>query len=82
MIFGFFYIFKGEGEISVKHFQSAIRYIEEVNFVHLFGAIRAGLGWGYHLSGKNIHARKHLEKSLDIQLGAGISNFLTTARIG
>jgi hypothetical protein len=45
LLFGFFHCAKGEGDIAVKHFQSAIKHIEEVQFVHLLSSAWAGLGW-------------------------------------
>ena len=72
MISGFFYSAKGEGEIAVKHFQSAIRYIEEVKSVHILGAAWTGLGWGYHLLGEQEKARMHVEEGIKILNDLGI----------
>ena len=72
LIFGFFYSAKGEGEIAVKHFQSAIRYIEEVKYVHILGAVWTGLGWGYHFLGEQEKARMHVEEGIKIQNDLGI----------
>ena len=72
LISGFFYSAKGEGEITAKHFQSAIRYIEEVKFVHILGAAWTGLGWGYHLLGEQEKARMHVEEGIRILNDLGI----------
>jgi tetratricopeptide (TPR) repeat protein len=77
LMFGFFYSVKGDGEIAVKRFQSAIRYIEEVKYVHLLGAVRAGLGWAYHLVGEQEKARIHIEEGIKIQNAEGISYHLS-----
>ena len=77
LMFGYLHCAKGEGEIAVKYFQRAIRYLEEVKFVHLLGAVRAGLGWGYHLLGEQEKARMHIEEGIRIQDAAGLSYHLS-----
>ena len=73
---GHLFAIKGEGNNAIQYFEDSIRHLEEGQVVSLLGFPWCGLGWGYHLLGNNIAARKHVEKGLDKQLGTGIPIFL------
>jgi len=68
---------KGEGKKAIQYFESSIRHMEEGRVDSMLGISWSGLGWGYHLLGENITARKHVEKGIYIQLGTGIPIFLS-----
>ena len=73
---GYLFAIKGEGKNAIKHFENSIRHLKEGQVISLLGLPWCGLGWGYHLLGKNSDARKHVEKGLDIQSAAGIPIYL------
>jgi tetratricopeptide (TPR) repeat protein len=77
LIFGLFYCAKGEGKEAVKHFSNAIKYVEEVHYVHILGAAWTGLGWGSHLLGEQQKARMNVEKGIKKQNDAGIRYHLS-----
>jgi len=68
---------KGEGKNAIHYFEESIGHLKEGQVVSLLGFPWCGLGWGYHLLGKNTAARKYVEKGLDIQLGTETPIFLS-----
>jgi predicted ATPase/class 3 adenylate cyclase len=74
---GYFFAIKGEGKNAIQYFENSIRHLNEGQVVSLLGLPWCGLGWGYHLLGENLAARKHVEKGLDIQFGTGIPIYLS-----
>ena len=70
---GWFFSYKGDGGKAIKHFEIAIRYIEEVKYTNLLGLTLGGLGWGYYFTGELETAKKYAEKGFKIQSNAGIS---------
>jgi len=75
--FGFSYAINGEGKNAIQYFENSIKHLEEGKVVFFLGIPWCGLGWGLHLLGKNVAARKRVEKGLDIQLSTGIPSYLS-----
>jgi len=64
---------KGDGDNAVKHYQNAIKYLEDTQFLTLLGWAWGGLGQGYYFLGELDKAREYSEKGLEIQRSVELS---------
>jgi class 3 adenylate cyclase/tetratricopeptide (TPR) repeat protein len=76
-VYGRLFAVKGDGENTIRHFQNAIGYTSEVNYILLLGLSWTGLGWGHYFLGQLDTAKTYIEKGLKIQSDAGISFHLS-----
>ncbi len=76
-LYGWFFAVKGDGKNAIAHYQSAIRYIEEVKYITMLGLAWSGLGDGHYLLGELETARRYIEKGLKIQRDEGLPFYLS-----
>jgi tetratricopeptide (TPR) repeat protein len=69
--YGIVFTVKGDGENTVKHFQSSIEYLEKSAAVNYLPQAWSGLGLGYYLLGDLPTASKFIEKALKMQMETG-----------
>jgi class 3 adenylate cyclase/tetratricopeptide (TPR) repeat protein len=72
-LYGFLFLFKGDGENGVKHLQSSIEYLEKSHGVMFLPQAWGGFGWGHFYLGELETALKFLEKGLKMQMDLGFS---------
>jgi len=75
-MYSFVFFHRGDGGNAVQHFQNAIRYAEEGQYVLILGMCWACLGWMYYLLGELENARKHAEKAIKFQNETGLPYML------
>jgi tetratricopeptide (TPR) repeat protein len=69
--YGIVFLFKGDGENAVKHFQSGIEFCEKSQAVIFLPYAWSWLGYGYYLLGQLEAALKFMEKALRMQMDIG-----------
>jgi len=77
MYFGYFYLAKGDGQLSIEHLQNCIKYCEEAKYFILLCYAWTGLGNGYYFLGDLETARKHIAKGIKIQHDIGVQQILS-----
>jgi tetratricopeptide (TPR) repeat protein len=73
--FGQLSALRGEGMLAKAHYQKAINYLEEVQFLAPLSSAWSGLGYAHFLLGEPEKAKEYAEKGLRIQEGAESSWF-------
>jgi len=76
MLYGTFYLFKGDAENQVKHYRSSIEYLEKSQMTFFLGIIRAWLGGAYLYLGQTDTALRYAEKGLEMHMDLGLPVFL------
>jgi class 3 adenylate cyclase/tetratricopeptide (TPR) repeat protein len=76
MMYGFVFFHRGDGRNAVQHFQNAVKYAEEAQYVVMLGMCWAALGWMYYLLGELENARKHAEKAIKFHNETGLPYML------
>jgi len=79
MLYGHFYIIKGDWELSKEHFEKSIKYFDETKFVFLSATSWSGLGYAYSMLGDPETGKRHAEKGLKIHRDSGVEMFLSLA---
>jgi tetratricopeptide (TPR) repeat protein len=74
---GLLFTAKGDGKKAIKHFQNAIKFMEEGEVFLVLGVAWTGLGCGYYYLGDLETARKYMEKGLKITIDAGVQWWLS-----
>jgi len=76
MMYAFVFHHRGDGGNAAQHFQNAIRYAEEAQYVLILSVCWACCGWEYYLLGELETARKHAETAIKIQSETGLPYML------
>ena len=71
-MYAFVFFHRGDGGNAVQHFQNAIRYAEEAQYIVILGMCWSCLGWVYYLLGELENARKHAERAIKFQSETGL----------
>jgi len=71
-MYAFVFFHRGDGGNAVQHFQNAIRYAEEAQYIVILGMCWAALGWVYYSLGELENARKHAERAIKFQSETGL----------
>ncbi|MFC1856911.1 adenylate/guanylate cyclase domain-containing protein [Thermodesulfobacteriota bacterium] len=73
---GWFYGWRGNGKLSIEHWQNCIKYCEEVKYFFI-GYAWTGLGKGYYFLGDLETAQKHIAKGIKMQHDIGFHQLLS-----
>jgi len=73
LAYGVLFLFKGDGENVIKHFQSCIEYLEKSQAANFLPLAWAYLGWGYYFLGELNTALEFIEKGLKMQMDIGMA---------
>lgn len=76
MLYGTFYLFKGDAENQVKHYRSSIEYLEKSQMTFFLGIVWAWLGGAYLYSGQTDTALRYAQKGLEMHTDLGLPIFL------
>jgi tetratricopeptide (TPR) repeat protein len=76
VFYGIFYSFKGHAENQVKHYRSAVDYLEKSQLYVFLGLVWAWLGGAYRDLGQIDKALQYAEKGLGIHMDLGLPYFL------
>ncbi|MBW2118436.1 MAG: AAA family ATPase [Deltaproteobacteria bacterium] len=76
MLYGSFYLLKGDSENQVKHFRSSIDYLEKSQMTFFLGIVWAWLGGAYLYSGQTDTALRYAEKGLEMHTDLRLPIFL------
>ena len=76
MLYGMFYLFKGDAENQVKHYRSSIDYQEKSQMSFFLGLVWTWLGGAYLYSGQTDTALRYAQKGLEMHTDLGLPLFL------
>jgi len=76
MLYGMFYLFKGDAENQVKHYSSSIDYLEKSQMSFFLGVVWTWLGGAYLYSGQTDTALRYAQKGLEMHTDLGLPLFL------
>ena len=79
MLYGQFYLDKGDWEPSKEHFEKGIKYSEEANHAIISAISWSGLGYACSMLGDPETGKKHAEKGLKIHRDRGVEMYLSLA---
>jgi class 3 adenylate cyclase/tetratricopeptide (TPR) repeat protein len=77
-LYGFLFVLKGDGENTIKYFQSAIEYLEKSQAVIYLPSAWGCLGYGYFLLGDLNSALKFVEKGLKMHQDMGLPFYMSS----
>jgi tetratricopeptide (TPR) repeat protein len=78
MVYGHYYLGKGNFSKTVEHLLTSIKYAEKINWPFALSHFSCHLGYTYSLMGEKENAIQNLEKGLKIQTDLGILSMLST----
>jgi tetratricopeptide (TPR) repeat protein len=79
MLYGLFYLAKGDWEPSKEHFEKGIKRSEEAKFAMSSALSWSGLGYACAMLGDPETGKRHAEKGLGIHRDSGVEAFLSMA---
>ena len=79
MLYGYFFLTKGDWEPSKEHFEKAIKLSEETKWVMGSAMSWSGLGYACAMLGDPETGKRHAEKGLNIHRDSGVEMFLSLA---
>ena len=76
MLYGLFYLFKGDAENQVKHYRASVEYLEKSQLLIFLGPVWAWLGHAYLFSGQTDTALQCAKKGLKMHTDLSLPLFL------